>query len=104
MNNNGILLPPIASDEEVQALRQSSQLNVERINSKFTAIGNLIAANDNGAIVSPLFRREADRQVQDVLGVLTHSMTVGGFVDGRCYKRRRGRAPKSHRGRDQAGF
>jgi translation initiation factor 6 len=53
---------------------------VERINSKFTAIGNLIAANDNGAIVSPLFRREADRQVQDVLGVLTHSMTVGGFV------------------------
>jgi translation initiation factor 6 len=73
MNNNGILLPPIASDEEVQALRQSSQLNVERINSKFTAIGNLIAANDNGAIVSPLFRR-------DVLGVLTHSMTVGGFV------------------------
>lgn len=80
MNNNGILLPPIASDEEVQALRQSSQLNVKRINSKFTAIGNLIAANDNGAIVSPLFRREADRQVQDVLGVPAHSMTVGGFV------------------------
>jgi translation initiation factor 6 len=83
MNNNGILLPPIASDEEVQALRQSSQLNVERINSKFTAIGNLIAANDNGAIVSPLFRREADRQVQDVLGVLTHSMTVALSRQGR---------------------
>src|SRR5919197_3066974 len=38
MNNNGILLPSIASDEEVQALGQSGQLNVERINSKFTAI------------------------------------------------------------------
>jgi translation initiation factor 6 len=71
MNNNGMLLPPIASDEEVHMLKQSS---------KFTAIGNLIATNDNGAIVSPLFKGETDRQVQDVLGVPTNSMTVGGFV------------------------
>jgi translation initiation factor 6 len=61
-------------------LRQSSKLNVERVESKFTAIGNLIATNDNGAIVSPLFKGETDRQVQDVLGVPTNSMTVGGFV------------------------
>lgn len=80
MNNNGILLPPIATDEEVQMLRQSSHLNVERVKSKFTAIGNLIAANDNGAIVSPLFKGEIDHQVQEVLGVQTNSMTVGGFV------------------------
>jgi translation initiation factor 6 len=80
MNNNGMLLPPIASDEEVQMLKQSSHLNVERVKSKFTAIGNLIATNDNGAIVSPLFKGETDRQVQDVLGVTTNSMTVGGFV------------------------
>jgi translation initiation factor 6 len=80
MNNNGMLLPPIASDEEVQMLKQSSHLNVERVKSKFTAIGNLIATNDNGAIVSPLFKGETDRQVQDVLGVPTNSMTVGGFV------------------------
>jgi translation initiation factor 6 len=66
MNNNGML--------------RSSHLNVERVKSKFTAIGNLIATNDNGAIVSPLFKGETDRQVQDVLGVLTNSMTVGGFV------------------------
>jgi translation initiation factor 6 len=80
MNNNGILLPSIASDEEVETIRQASQLRVERVNSKFTAIGNLVCANDNGAIVSPLFRGEIDRQVQDVLGVPAHSMTVGGLV------------------------
>lgn len=80
MNNNGILLPPIATDEEVQMLRQSSHLNVERVKSKFTAIGNLIATNDNGAIISPLFKGEIDRQVQEVLGVQANSMTVGGFV------------------------
>jgi translation initiation factor 6 len=80
MNNNGILLPSIASDEEVEMIRLASKLRVERVDSKFTAIGNLVCANDNGAIVSPLFRGEIDRQVRDVLGVPAHSMAVGGFV------------------------
>jgi translation initiation factor 6 len=50
------------------------------LKSKFTAIGNLIAANDNGALVSPLFKGELDEQVRDVLGVPVHSITVGGFI------------------------
>ena len=80
MNNNGILLPSIASDEEVQLLRQASGLNVEKVESRFTAIGNLISTNDNGAIASPLLDGEVDRQIQDVLGVPVHSMTIGTFV------------------------
>jgi len=80
MNNNGILLPSIASHEEVETLKQASGLNVERVNSRFTAIGNLIATNDNGAIISPLFKGEVGRQVQDVLGVPLQTITVGGFV------------------------
>ena len=80
MNNNGLLLPSIASDEELKMLKQVSKLNVERLSSKFTAIGNLIATNDNGAIVSPLFQGEIDHQVQDVLGVPVQTMTIGGFV------------------------
>jgi len=80
MNNNGILLPSIASDEEVETIRQTSKLKVERLKSRLTAIGNLIVANDNGAIVSPLLKGEVGQQVQDVLGVPAHTMTVGGFV------------------------
>lgn len=80
MNNNGILLPSIASEEELQLLKQATGLNVERVESRFTAIGNLIATNDNGAIASPLFDGEVDRQIQDVLGVPVHSMTIGTFV------------------------
>ncbi|MGI0023750.1 MAG: translation initiation factor IF-6 [Nitrososphaera sp.] len=80
MNNNGILLPSITSDEEVQALRQSSKLNVERIESRFTAIGNLVAVNDNGAIVSPVLNGEIDHLIRDVLGVPVHAMTVGSYV------------------------
>jgi translation initiation factor 6 len=80
MNNNGILVPSIASNEEIQILKQATGLNVESLKSKFTAIGNLISTNDNGALVSPLFKGEVDRQLRDVLGVPVHSMTVGGFI------------------------
>jgi translation initiation factor 6 len=80
MNNNGILLPSIASDEEVCILKQASGLNVERLKSKFTAIGNLISTNDNGALVSPLLNSDINQQVRDVLGVPVNSITVGGFI------------------------
>jgi translation initiation factor 6 len=80
MNNNGILVPSIASDDEIGILRKASGLNVERLKSKFTAIGNLISTNDNGALLSPLFEGEINQQVQDILGVPVHSMTVGGFI------------------------
>jgi len=79
MNNKGILLPSTASDEEVQALRQLGRLKVERLSSKYTAIGNLISTNDSGALVSPIFEREVDRQIQDVLGVPVKAMKVGGY-------------------------
>jgi translation initiation factor 6 len=80
INNNGILVPSIASDEEIQILKKATGLNVERLKSKFTAIGNLIATNDNGALVSPLFKGELDQQIRDVLGIPVHSITVGGFI------------------------
>jgi translation initiation factor 6 len=80
MNNNGILLPSTASDEEVSILKQASGLNVERLKSKFTAIGNLISSNDNGALVSPILNNEVNQQITDVLGVPINSITVGGFI------------------------
>ena len=55
-------------------------MNVERLKSKFPAIGNLISSNDNGALVSPLLDGEVNQQVRDVLGVPVNSITVGGFI------------------------
>jgi translation initiation factor 6 len=79
MNNNGMLLPSIAEEEEVQALRQLTHLNVERLKSKYTAVGNLVAANDKGAVISSALR-DVEHQVRDVLGVPPHEMDVGGFI------------------------
>ncbi len=79
MNNNGIILPWTASEEELELFRQESKLNVERLNSKFTAIGNLISANDNGALVSSLIREESTR-IRDILGVHVETLSIAGFV------------------------
>ncbi|MGE5661105.1 MAG: translation initiation factor IF-6 [Ignavibacteriales bacterium] len=79
MNNKGILLSSFSSDEEIEVMKRFTQLNVERLSSRFTAVGNLILANDNGALVSPIFKGEIDKQVQDVLGVPVITCTVAGY-------------------------
>ena len=79
LNNKGMILPSLASDDEITYLKQLTGLNVERLNSKLTAIGNLICANDHGAIVSPLFKGEFDKQIEDVLGTAVHTMSVADF-------------------------
>jgi translation initiation factor 6 len=80
MNNNGIILPSTASEEELQLYKQESNLNVDRLNSKFTAVGNLISANDNGALVSSLIKAETHQQIRDILGVQVDTLSVAGFV------------------------
>ncbi len=79
MNNNGILLPYTVSDDEIRILKQTG-LNVDRLKSKFTAIGNLISANDKGAVVSNLFKGEADQNIKDILGVPIQTFSIGGYV------------------------
>lgn len=79
MNNNGILLPATVSDDEIRILKQTG-LNVDRLKSKFTAIGNLISANDKGAIVSNLFKGEAEQNIKDILGVPLQTFSIGGYV------------------------
>jgi translation initiation factor 6 len=79
LNNNGMILPSIASDDEITYLKQVTGLNVGRLDSKLTAIGNLISANDHGAIVSPLFKGEFDKQIRDILGINVHTMSIADF-------------------------
>ena len=80
MTNNGILLPSTASDEELKIFKNASKLNVERLDSKLTAIGNLISANDKGAVVSSLINAETHNQIRDVLGVQVEALSIAGFT------------------------
>ena len=79
LNNTGMILPSTASDDEFIYLKRITGLNVAKLDSKYTAVGNLISTNDKGAIVSPLFKNELDKQISDVLGVEAHTMSVADF-------------------------
>jgi translation initiation factor 6 len=68
-NSNGIVAPRTLRDYELEALRSSTDLRVEIIKDPWTAFGNLILANDYGAIVHPGMRRPSIRKISDVLGV-----------------------------------
>ncbi len=69
-NSNGLIVSVMALEEEVDAVRRVvPDLNVHILRSKYTAVGNLILANDKAALVSPLLRRREAEEIEDILGV-----------------------------------
>ncbi len=79
VNNNGILLPRNSLDEEVSHLKKSTGLNVDILDTKYTALGNLICANDKGGIMSPLIPPEFAKKVEDVLGIEVIRRRIAGY-------------------------
>ncbi|AAL64668.1 translation initiation factor IF-6 [Pyrobaculum aerophilum] len=77
VNDNGVLLPPLVLEEEVR-LFKALGLNVDIINTKYTAISNLILAGNKVALVSPLLEPSARKVVADVLGVEVIVDTIAG--------------------------
>ncbi len=67
--SNGIILPYTVNDDELERLRQSTDVNIDWIDSKLTALGNTVLANDKGAICHPDFDTSAIKKISDTLGV-----------------------------------
>jgi translation initiation factor 6 len=67
--SNGVLVPYTTTDDELKILKQSSDVNVDWIDDKMTALGNIIAVNDHGAICHPDFSQKSVQKITDVLGV-----------------------------------
>lgn len=80
MNNNGVIVSRLAEPAEMREISSAIGLNVEHLDSRFTAAGNLIAANDKHAIVSPLLDTRAADQVHDLLGTEVHRMAVREYA------------------------
>ncbi|MDE1858061.1 MAG: translation initiation factor IF-6 [Thaumarchaeota archaeon] len=79
MNSSGIILSRLAEDYEVREISSATGLNVARLESKFTAAGNLVVATDKGALASPLLDHRALAQVKDVLGTEVHTTPIGEY-------------------------
>jgi translation initiation factor 6 len=78
MNNNGILVSKLADKNEITLLKKSTGLPVERLQSKYTSVGNLISANDRGVIASTLLK-DVKNQIVDVLNVPIEFLTIASF-------------------------
>ena len=79
LNNKGILLPKTAFANEYELLKKETDLEVGVLDSKFTALGNVICTNDKGAVVSPWLSDKDCQTISDVLGVETIQKKIAGF-------------------------
>ncbi len=66
-NTHGLVLPYTVEDHEIDPLKEAD-VNVEILSTKHTALGNLIACNDNGAVISTKLKEEA-KTIEDALDV-----------------------------------
>ena len=79
VNNHGILLPYSSTQNEIDNLKKSTDLNVEILDTKHNALGDLICINDKAAIISPLIPKDVIKKIEDVMDVEVIQKKVAGF-------------------------
>ena len=79
MNSHGVLVSRLAESEELAEIKAATGMNVSRLDSKLTSVGNLVAANDKFALVSPALDSRAVSQVRDVLGTEVERTSIGDY-------------------------
>jgi translation initiation factor 6 len=79
MNSNGVLVSRLAEASEIHEIEAATGMNVSRLDSKMTAVGNLVVANDRCALVSPALDHFALSQVKDVLGTEVERTPIGEY-------------------------
>jgi len=74
-NSNGLLVPRIIHDYELERIREFS--NVTVVNSRWTALGNVVLANDLGAVIHPDSSAEIVTAINDQLQVKSVQAKIG---------------------------
>ena len=77
-NSNGVILPSFATEEEVEAIKSATDINVIVMNTKRTAYGNMVLANDKGAVADPRIENDNMNKIADTLDVeVVHGEIAG---------------------------
>jgi translation initiation factor 6 len=77
-NSSGVIVPYLASDGEIELIHNTLGVRVSRLSTNLTALGNIILANDNGAVVHPKLREVTVKSIESMLGVKVVQSRVGG--------------------------
>jgi translation initiation factor 6 len=78
-NSNGILLPSFVREAEIEAIRKGFEGNVTVMETRRTAYGNLVLANDRGAIVDPRLKTPDIDAIAETLGVEVVPSEIAGL-------------------------
>ncbi len=78
-NSNGILLPNSIREEELTTIKSSFEGNITVMQTRKTAFGNLVLANDYGAVVDPRFKELQIKQIAETLGVDAVAGEIAGL-------------------------
>jgi len=78
-NANGLAVPDIIHPHELETIKKSTQSNIGILKDERNALGNLILANDHGAIVDPSFSATTIRALEQLLQVEVVKGHISGF-------------------------
>lgn len=78
-NSNGILLPSFVREEEIKAIKSVFKGNIVVMETKKTAYGNIVLANDHGALVDPRLKLPDINLIAETLGVEAVPGEVAGL-------------------------
>jgi len=78
-NSNGMVLPSIIRDHELKVIQDSLETKVRVLQERWTALGNLVLANDNGAVIHPGASESLGKAVAETLGVEIVTSSIGGL-------------------------
>lgn len=78
-NSNGLLVSNAIREEELSVIRASFDGNITIMESKKTAYGNLVLANDKGAVADPRFKDSEIKQIADTLEVEVIQSEIAGL-------------------------
>lgn len=76
-NSSGLLVPHTIRDYEYKRLQEFSKVVV--VESRWTALGNVVLANDLGAVLHPYTPREVMDSVNDLFGVKPVKARIGAL-------------------------
>lgn len=78
-NSHGMVLPSFVWDEEIDILKSIPDINITIMDTKKTAYGNLVLANDYGAVTDPKMAKQDAKKISDALGVEVVTGEIAGL-------------------------